>query len=636
MDFSRPGSLNPDFAPDFAAATLIRGLSRWCRPSDFGINKDSSESSPPSRQGVSVAQRRRISTLVMNRFARNMLARASGGSVALSRVWPGRTDRLIIAPHDLRTADATRAAEIYAGRFVFAGKIVNCHGRSIFDLDPPSEDWEVALLGFGWLRHLRAADTALTRANARALVEDWISNPANKRRPVARRADVLARRVISLLSQAPLVLNDTDNKFYRRYLRALAREIRFLRYTMVNMPDGVPKLQVQIALCYTTLCLANQARHIRSASKKLSDELQRQILPDGGHISRNPGALIELLIDLLPLRQTFAARNIAPPPALLNAIDRMMPMLRFFRHGDGNFALFNGMSATPSDLLATLLAYDDAHGAPMANMPHTGFQRLDAGPTTLIIDTGPPPPPGVSHDAHAGCLSFELSSGISRIVTNCGMPTTGRDNWRPFARGTAAHSTLTYHDTSSCQFVEMSAMKRLLRGAPIISGPHEVESYREIVQDGTLLTTSHDGYLAKFGVVHRRVLMVANDGARIDGEDTLSPPQGARLKGANADFALRFHLHPAVKASRLSDARGVMLVLPNRDVWTFEALDDKVDLEDSVFLAGNDGPRRTAQIVIRQDARQAPSIRWSFVRSTASPAVTNARRNARREPELPL
>jgi uncharacterized heparinase superfamily protein len=585
---------------------------------------------------VSVAQRRRISTLVMNRFARNMLARASGGSVALSRMWPGRTDRLIIAPHDLRTADATRAAEIYAGRFVFAGKIVNCHGRSIFDLEPPSEDWEVALLGFGWLRHLRAADTALTRANARALVEDWISNPANKRRRVARRADVLARRVISLLSQAPLVLNDTDNKFYRRYLRALAREIRLLRYTMLNIPDGVPKLQVLTALCYTTLCLANQANHIRSASKKLSDELQRQILPDGGHISRNPGALIELLIDLLPLRQTFAARNIAPPPALLNAIDRMMPMLRFFRHGDGNFALFNGMSATPSDLLATLLAYDDAHGAPMANMPHAGFQRLDAGQTTLIIDTGPPPAAGVSHDAHAGCLSFELSSGISRIVTNCGMPTTGRDNWRPFARGTAAHSTLTYHDTSSCQFVQMSAMKRLLHGAPVISGPVEVESYREVVQDGTLLTTSHDGYLAKFGLIHRRVLMIANDGGRIDGEDILSPPQGARLKGSEADFALRFHLHPAVKASRLSDARGVMLVLPNRDVWTFEALDDKVDLEDSVFLAGNDGPRRTAQIVIRQDARQVPSLRWSFIRSTASPAITNARRNARREPELPL
>ena len=572
----------------------------------------------------------------MGRFARNLIARASGGSVALSRLWPGRTDRLIIAPHDLRTADATRAAEIYAGRFVFAGKIVTCHGRSIFDLEPPSEDWEVALLGFGWLRHLRAADTALTRANARSLVDDWLSNPAQKRRPVGRRADVLARRMISLLSQAPLVLGDTDGKFYRRYLRGLTREIRYLRYTMLDIPDGVPRLQVLIALCYASLCLANQSRHIRAATRKLSDELQRQILPDGGHISRNPGALIELLIDLLPLRQTFAARNIAPPPALLNAIDRMMPMLRFFRHGDGSFAMFNGMSSAPSDLLATLLAYDDTHGAPMANMPHTGFQRLDAGAMTVIMDTGPPPAASVSRDAHAGCLSFELSSGPSRIVINCGMPTTGRDNWRSFARGTAAHSTLTCHDTSSCQFVELSAMKRFLQGAPVVSGPANVESYREVVANGVLLTTSHDGYLSRFGVVHRRVLMVAHDGSRLDGEDTVSPAPGARIKGTETDYALRFHLHPSVKASRLSDGRGVMLVLPNRDVWTFEALDDKVEVEDSVFLAGNDGPRRTAQIVIRQDSRHAPSVRWTFVRSsTAAVPATPAKRNARREPESP-
>jgi len=570
----------------------------------------------------------------MGRFARNIVARASGGSVALSRLWPGRTDRLIIAPHDLRTADATRAAEIYAGRFVFAGKIVTCHGRSIFDFEPPSEDWEVALLGFGWLRHLRAADTTLTRANARSLVDDWIANTARKR-PIGRRADVLARRVISLLSQAPLVLGDTDGKFYRRYLRGLAREIRYLRYTMLDI-DGVPRLQVLIALCYASLCLANQARHIRTATRKLADELQRQILPDGGHISRNPGALIELLIDLLPLRQTFAARNIAPPPALLNAIDRMMPMLRFFRHGDGSFALFNGMSSAPSDLLATLLAYDDTHGVPMASMPHTGYQRLDAGATTVIMETGAPPPPSVSQDAHAGCLSFELSSGLSRIVINCGMPSTGRDTWRAFARSTAAHSTLTYRDTSSCRFVELSAMKRLLRGAPIVSGPTNVETRREVVGNGVLLTTSHDGYLARFGVVHRRVLMVANDGSRLDGEDTVAPPRGARVKGNETEYALRFHLHPSVKASRHSDARGVMLVLPNRDVWTFEALDDKVDLEDSVFLAGNDGPRRAAQIVIRQDSRRGPSIRWTFVRSTTSASATSAKRTSRREPELPL
>jgi uncharacterized heparinase superfamily protein len=163
-----------------------------------------------------------------------------------------------------------------------------------------------------------------------------------------------------------------------------------------------------------------------------------------------------------------------------------------------------------------------------------------------------------------------------------------------------------------------------------------VENHREAVTNGELLSTSHDGYLARFGVVHRRALMLAPDGARLDGEDTISLAPGARIKGNETGYALRFHLHPSVKASRLSDARGVMLVLPNRDVWTFEAFDDKVELEDSVFLAGNDGPRRTAQIVIRQDSRHVTSIRWSFVRSATSPAATNARRNANREPELPL
>jgi uncharacterized heparinase superfamily protein len=178
-------------------------------------------------------------------------------------------------------------------------------------------------------------------------------------------------------------------------------------------------------------------------------------------------------------------------------------------------------------------------------------------------------------------------------------------------------------------------MKRLLQGSLIVSGPSRVESIREAVENGLLLTASHDGYLAKFGVIHQRVLMMSEDGSRLDGEDSLAPAPGGRIRG-DSDYALRFHLHPSVKASRLSDARGVMLVLPNREVWTFEALDDKVELEDSVFLAGNDGPRRTAQIVIRQDARQVSSVRWNFVRSTASASATSAKRDARREPELPL
>src|SRR5260370_8345346 len=94
-------------------------MSRWCVARVSGLNGFERESSQ-SRQGVSVAQRRRISTLIIGRFARNLMARVSGGSVAVTRLWPGRTDRLIIAPHDLRTADATRPAQIYSAPFFFS------------------------------------------------------------------------------------------------------------------------------------------------------------------------------------------------------------------------------------------------------------------------------------------------------------------------------------------------------------------------------------------------------------------------------------------------------------------------------------------------------------------------------------
>ena len=51
----------------------------------------------------------------------------------------------------------------YSGRFAFAGKVVISDGRSPFEIAPPSEEWEASLLGFGWLRHLRAAER-LSRA----------------------------------------------------------------------------------------------------------------------------------------------------------------------------------------------------------------------------------------------------------------------------------------------------------------------------------------------------------------------------------------------------------------------------------------------------------------------------------------
>jgi uncharacterized heparinase superfamily protein len=586
--------------------------------------------------GVSVAERTRLSWLLMRRALRSAAGRLNANPILRWRYLSPKTDRLVIAPQELRTTDATRAAEFYAGRFAFAGKIVVCDRRSPFEMTPPSDEWAAELLGFGWLRHLRAADSGIARANARALVDEWITIQGSWD-DAGWRPDILARRVISWLVQSPLVLHEADVQFYRRFLRSLSRQVRYLRNAAGDARDGIAQIQIGIALCYACLCMAGQARHLSAATRKLIGELNRQILPDGGHVGRNPGIGAELLLDLLPLRQAFSSRNIAPPVELLNAIDRMMPMLRFFRHGDGNFALFNGMGPTATADVATVLAYDDARGTPVANAPHSGYQRMQLNELMAIVDTGTPPPLGLSQEAHAGCLAFELSSGSQRIIVNCGMTAINRESWRQLARATAAHSTVTFNDASSCRFREIRAFRKLI-GVPIVSGPKHVTVEREDHADALILHASHDGYADRYGIIHRRMLTLLENGRRIEGEDTFLSPRGGTLPAdAPDEYAIRFHLHPSIKANRLADAHSVMLTLPSREVWSFDAHEDHVDLEESVYLAGNEGPRRTVQIVILGKAGHGPRVHWTISQTArTAPAQSPSRRDRSNEPELPL
>jgi uncharacterized heparinase superfamily protein len=253
----------------------------------------------------------------------------------------------------------------------------------------------------------------------------------------------------------------------------------------------------------------------------------------------------------------------------------------------------------------------------------------------LLMDTGAPPPITVSQEAHAGCLSFELSHGLQRIVVNCGLPATHRETWRQVARATAAHSTVVFNDTSSCRFLEEGSFKRML-GTPIVSGPAEITVGREERGDAIILRTSHDGYADRFRVIHQRALKLALAGDRVDGEDLFVATDGDMIPASISDeFAVRFHLHPSVKANKLSDGRGAMLMLPSRDAWIFNAYEDRIEIEESVYLPGTDGPRRTLQIVIYGRARKVPRVHWSF-NHVSTPVASGERRPAADEPELPL
>jgi uncharacterized heparinase superfamily protein len=501
----------------------------------------------------------------------------------------------LFAPPDLRTADPTIAADIYAGQFVFAGRLVDARGRSPFDIVPPSVGWADVLNGFGWLRHLQAANTPLARENGRTLIRDFMARPLP---PFAQRPFVVCRRLMALLSQSPLVLDGADYAFYTQYLDLVGADVRRLRDAVRLADDPLLKLNAAIALTTLGLCAEGAERLATRSGKELGEQLDEQILSDGGHVSRNPRVLIDLLLDLLPLRSTYAARGLEAPAGLVSAIDRIVPHLKMLRHPDGSIALFNGMGLSQIDALATIFASHDSGGRAATEAPYSGYQRLEAGQSVLIAETGPSPPFAASAEAMAGCLSFEYSHGRQRIFVNCGMPGhSGRE--APIElRSTAAHTATTIAETSSCRFMIRAGVTR------IVSGPRVVTVRRSTTGDGEALEMTHDGYRSQFNVGLSRRMVLAPDGFSLSGEEA--------IEGAAAGLSLvtRFHLHPSMQAMQQSE-RTVLLTSSRGPSWRFACEGASVQIEPSVFYAAIDGTRRTLQIALTTEDAERPVL-WTL------------------------
>jgi uncharacterized heparinase superfamily protein len=254
--------------------------------------------------------------------------------------------RLRAAPPDLRTGDATVADEILSGYFSFDGKIASTRDGSPFDLDPPSHGWRRSLASFSWLRHLRAAQSREAAETARALVDDFAELEASGNDDPAQEPETVARRTLALLAHAPLMLSGADGDFHERFHGLLAREARSLARSVVwRRAQGADRLICALALLEFCLCAEVEAELKAQATALFVEELERQFVPSGGHVGRNPQLMVELLLDLLALRKLYALRGIKPPAGLAGAIDKTIPTLRLLQHGDGILAHFNGMGA---------------------------------------------------------------------------------------------------------------------------------------------------------------------------------------------------------------------------------------------------------------------------------------------------
>lgn len=540
-------------------------------------------------------------------------------ALALSGRAPGR---LAAAPHKLGKGDAAQGAALLAGRFTLAGETLEVEpGPELWDRPAPSRRHAAALHGFGWLADLLAApDREAAHEAARAACDGWIDQ-FGRWNWFAWSPALTARRTINWLMAAPALLADDDPGAPAR-LKALARHARRLRRALPLMEDGRDKLTAAYALALAGVAMELPPRLASAGNAALAGVLKRQILPDGGHIGRCPETAAAILVDLAVLEEAAQRRGAALDPEITRAVDRLAPMVRFFQLGKRGLAGFHG--GGEGDALATAKALKavDAPKAAFVFAPHSGYHRLESDGSVVIVDAGGPPPGPHAKDSHASATAFEFASGPDRVVVNCGWTVGQLDSWREPVRATAAHSALCLEETSLARLLG-EGWRRGLLGPRIAQGPEPVRARRNQDDAGVWLEMSHDGYRREFGLCVRRRIFLASDGADLRGEDALfrAVEDGEPDTKQPRAFAIRFHLHPDVKASLARDRMSALLALPGGAGWRFRTDAGPVALERSVYLSSGAPPRRTSQLVVAGEAEsygggdQPPNrVRWAFQR----------------------
>ncbi|MBL8656146.1 MAG: heparinase II/III family protein [Altererythrobacter sp.] len=505
--------------------------------------------------------------------------------------------------------DRSRGKAIRAGYFLIEGLRLPLADADFAPTAHLPRPQQKLLHGFSWLRDLAAAGQRESTAPiAEALCARWLDANGEVLRGKAAgpawNVERAAQRMLAWLVHAPLVLSGEDPAMRPRMLRAIEGTARWLDRNVGKETDRLGAAHGWAAIAAAGLLLPDGRPRRVFGEAGLLRALGEMVSEEGGVLSRSPLAQMQAIAMIVDLEACYAAVGRIPPPALRVLLELLVPPLLALRHGDGGLGSWQGAGATSAHALARLLEASGVRTRPARETRHWGYQVAAAGKSVLQFDAAPPPRP---RDARFGCastLAFELSHGQSRIVVNCGGAELAGGatpaRIEQGLRGTSAHSTLVLDDANSTA---------ILLGGQIGKGVEAVDTVRSAPArdaDGRAsravrLEASHDGYAARYALLHRRTLMLSADGEELRGEDVLEPA-GKRGKRGKVGFAIRFHLGAGVEAGLSADRRGAGLALPDGSYWQMRLGGDiaaaELVLEESLWVDGEGRPHGTQQLVI--------------------------------------
>lgn len=518
------------------------------------------------------------------------------------------------------TLPGNRAAgtAIRAGHFLVHGAktpVAQVDYAGAQRVTPPLEK---VVHSFSWLTDLEACASREQAAPvAERILTAWLqANPKPPAKPgkgPAWSVGNTGARIANWLAHAPLILSG-DKALRLRTLAHIADTARWLDRHVTHAEDGLAEVAGWCGIVAAGLLLPDGRPRRLYGEAGLIKALGELMGDDGGVLARSPLAQMEAIALLVRLRNCYQATRRDAPTSVERVIELLVPPLLALTHGDGSLGSWQGGWAVSAEDVDGLVKASGVRTRPLRDVRQWGYQRVTAHKSILQFDTAPPPMPAHARFGCASTLAFEMSHGAHRLIVNCGGAASGGGlvpvRLEQGLRATAAHSTLTLDDANSTA---------ILIGGMIGSGVTEVALDRKTLPQekgsaATRLEASHNGYAARYGLIHQRILLLRDDGSELRGEDLLLP-SGRKGKRGMVGFAIRFHLGPEVDVNLAADGQGAGLSLPDGSHWQFRsgAESGEVTVEDSLWVDGQGRPQATQQLVIQgMVSRGGGTFGWLF------------------------
>ena len=222
-----------------------------------------------------------------------------------------------------------------------------------------------------------------------------------------------------------------------------------------------------------------------------------------------------------------------------------------------------------------------------------GYAKIKSKKIELFIDANNPSSMLHSRNYQAGPLSFELASNGIKFICNSGSGKNLGEELSYLSSSTAAHSTLTINDTSSCIF-QKNALIRKYFGNSLIEKHNifktEFKNDKEFIQ----CIIAHDGYEKRFKILHERQITLFKSKNHIEGIDSLKCKS---LENKNLTFSVRFHIHPDIRITKTM-GNDILLSSSEGEGWIFRSPQIPTKIEKNLYFGNPDNIKESSFILL--------------------------------------